>query len=129
MTDREDIQGLRDDVKSLTVKVETYATIVAAHVNEQKATNDSVRRQLDGHAEELRKLNEWRAVKDATTPDRLIDGDELDQRFQGIDEDLCGIRGALDGIGKQLAKWAGVAVGGLAVLEIGFQLLRMRWGG
>ena len=101
----DETKKLTESVNRLTVKVETFCTIASAHIEEQKATNKHIAERLEAHDREIKDLNEWRAVQNATTVPQVRQHQE-----------------AITQIKQTLAKYAaGIAVA-IVLIEIGIKL-------
>jgi hypothetical protein len=96
--------GIMAEVSSLT-------TLVRATLAEQKNMNRKLDQEREDHERRLRLLEEWRAGVDRIMPARIADASDVEER---LDEQDAQLR-AID---RTLAKWAGVAIVGLILIEV-----------
>lgn len=115
----QDIRTLSVDVNKLAQHVTEYTTVVRRHLINQESHDRHVMKLLDQHDQRIRTLEEWRAVKDATLPQKIIDGSQIEMKFEEVEREIRGIN-------KTLAKWAGIAVAAATLVQIAAQPL-IKW--
>ncbi|MEO0966231.1 MAG: hypothetical protein AAFY08_14070 [Planctomycetota bacterium] len=106
------------ELAELRGSVKSVADLVRHSVTEQKTTNTVLLQRLERVESKVEAIDKWRAVKDATIPDKLISEEEIDQRFDGLNERLGAVQ-------LQLARYIGLGVGAMIVIQLALTLWKM----
>ena len=106
------IDDVIEDIGEQTAAAASLNTLVRQHIVEQKGLQAKIDAALTDNEKRLRKLEEWRAARDATLPQRLMPAEDIERWLTAQDKKI-------ETISHTLARWA--AYGACAL--IGAQVL------
>lgn len=96
----ENVGNLTEAVKQLSGEQVQTNTMLRSHLSEQRNRNDRLDRIIDQHSREITDLQKFQVRIEATTPNRLIDGDVIEKRLKSQDD-------AIAKINITIARWGG----------------------
>ncbi len=125
MNDVEKLEQVRSELNKLNVQLVEYMTVMRRHIVEEEKTGRAMERTLADHEQRLRDLEEFKTVMASTLPKSWLNPEEIRGHIGGLEKKVDGMR-------VTLAKWLGIAIGALAVLDLVvmplLRLLASHWG-